>query len=41
MCDEMTEKFSRLSEELLANLKTRDTLAGELEARNRYTVYAY
>ena len=37
MCDEMTGKFSRLSEELLTSLKTRDVLAGEMEAKNRYS----
>ena len=35
MCDEMTLKFSRLSAELLTRLETRDTLAGEMEAKNR------
>ena len=35
MCDEMTLKFSRLSAELLTCLETRDTLAGEMEAKNR------
>ena len=35
MCDEMTSKFSRLSDELLTNLQSRDVLAGEMEAKNR------
>lgn len=39
MCDEMTSKFSRLSAELLAGLQARDVLAGEMEAKNRYTHY--
>ena len=37
MCDEMTSKFSRLSAELLTSLQTRDILAGEMEAKNRYS----
>lgn len=35
MCDEMTSKFSRLSEELLTSLQQRDVMAGEMEAKNR------
>ena len=37
MCHEMESKFSRLSEELLTNLQMRDVMAGEMEAKNRYT----
>ena len=37
MCHEMESKFSRLSEELLTNLQLRDVMAGEMEAKNRYT----
>ena len=38
MAGEMTDKFNRLSEELIANLQLRDILVGEMEAKNRYII---
>ena len=35
MCDEMSSKFSCLSEELITGLQCRDVMAGEVEAKNR------
>ena len=35
MCDEMSSKFSWLSEELITGLQCRDVMAGEVEAKNR------
>jgi len=36
MCEEMTTKFSRLSEVLIKELQERDILVRDLEARNQF-----
>ncbi len=36
MCDEMTTKFQRLSDELISELQQRDVVVSEMDSKNRF-----